>query len=92
MTEVLKTSASTSARYSCVSKRKTQEFKRGVQKSKNLNIEQSGILKRKTQEFKEVCRNLNKEQIEAAFKRFDQTGEISIFNTFHYNWKNFKIE
>lgn len=25
-------------------------------------------------EFKEVCRNLNKEQIEAAFKRFDQTG------------------
>ena len=26
------------------------------------------------QEFKEVCRNLNKEQIEAAFKKFDQTG------------------
>ena len=66
MTEVLKTSASTSARDSCVSKRKTQEFK-------------------------EVCRNLNKEQIEAAFKRFDQTGEISIFNTFHYYWQNFKI-
>ena len=28
------------------------------------------------QEFKEVCRNLNKEQIEAAFKRFDQTGNL----------------
>ena len=58
MTKVLETSASTSARDSCVSKRKTQEFKGGVQKSKNLNIEKSGILKRKTQEFKEVCRNL----------------------------------
>ena len=26
------------------------------------------------QEFKDVCKNLNKEQVEAAFKRFDQTG------------------
>ena len=26
------------------------------------------------QEFKEVCKNLNKEQIEATFKKFDQTG------------------
>merc|ERR1711974_136094 len=25
-------------------------------------------------EFKEVCKNLNKEQIEATFKKFDQTG------------------
>ena len=25
-------------------------------------------------EFKDVCKNLNKEQVEAAFKRFDQTG------------------
>ena len=62
-----------------------------MQKSKNLNIEKSANLKRKTQEFKEVCRNLNKEQIEAAFKRFDQTGEISNFNTFHYYWQNLKI-
>ena len=31
------------------------------------------------QEFKEVCRNLNKEQIEAAFKRFDQTGKTINF-------------
>ena len=27
-----------------------------------------------SQEFKEVCKNLNKEQIEATFKKFDQTG------------------
>merc|ERR1719192_2972076 len=25
-------------------------------------------------EFREVCKNLNKTQVEAAFKRFDQTG------------------
>merc|ERR550525_2141684 len=25
-------------------------------------------------EFKDVCKNLNKDQVEAAFKRFDQTG------------------
>jgi len=25
-------------------------------------------------EFKEVCKNLNREQVEAAFKKFDQTG------------------
>ena len=49
----------------------------GLGSDKNLKIDKSGNLKGKTQEFKEVCRNLNKEQIEAAFKRFDQTGEIS---------------
>ena len=27
-----------------------------------------------SQEFKEVCKNLNKGQIEATFKKFDQTG------------------
>jgi Ca2+-binding EF-hand superfamily protein len=26
------------------------------------------------QEFKDVCKNLNKEQVEATFKKFDQTG------------------
>ena len=57
----------------------------------SISARDSFVSKRETQEFKEVCRNLNKEQIEAAFKRFDQTGEISNFNTFHYYWQNLKI-
>ena len=36
------------------------------------------------QEFKEVCKNLNKEQVDSAFKKFDQTGNDKL------NYKEFK--
>ena len=35
------------------------------------------------QEFKEVCKNLNKNQVTAAFKKFDQTGNSKL------NYKEF---
>ena len=35
------------------------------------------------QEFKEVCKNLNKDQVTAAFKKFDQTGNSKL------NYKEF---
>ena len=47
-------------------------------------ISKCKILQTSLQEFKEVCRNLNKEQIEAAFKRFDQTGKYFLFKLFWF--------